>query len=316
MSKRSPETGSPKLLPGRRLLLISLYVAIVAIWGTTWYGMKVSVESFPPLTAAGLRFTLAFPLLAVAVVVVPGWHFLPPRGTRWLVPVLTVSYVAVPYALINWGEQRTSSGLAALLFASVTVLLVLISVLLGTVRVSAVQWSGIAVGLGLLVVVLLQAGSSLGAQDGWGPAAIFAAAMLHALSYALIARFARAAPVISLEVLPIGLGGVLLLLAGLATHPGGLGDGSVRSWAAVGYLAVVASVIGFAIYVFLLQRVSPVVLSFVFVFFPVVALGLSAWLERLRITPLMVLGVAGALLAFAVVTAGGAGSARNHRAEV
>jgi drug/metabolite transporter (DMT)-like permease/proteasome lid subunit RPN8/RPN11 len=290
----------------RGLLLTAIYVGIVLIWGTTWYAMKVSVESLPPLTSAGLRFACAFPFLLLGVWLVPGWRLLPPRGTRWLVGVLTLSYIAVPYALINYGEQRTSSGLAAILFASVTVLLVVLSVLLGTVRVTGPQWLAIAVGLGLLAVLVVSAHQSLGVTSPAGPLAIFAAAVLHALSYALIARYGRNVDVISLEVLPIGLGGLLLLaLGGVAEHPD-LAEVTGRSWLAVGYLAVVASVIGFALYFYLLQRVSPVLVSFVFVFFPVVALGLSVALEGVRVSPPMAMAVLGVLVAFAVAKTTGA----------
>lgn len=306
------EAPSARLVAGRRTSVLALlYLAVVLIWGTTWYGMKVSVETFPPLTAAGLRFTLAFPLLLAGAWLVPGWRLLPPPGSRWLVPLLTVSYVAVPYGLINWGEQRTSSGLAALIFASVTVLLVVLSQLLGTVRVTVAQWCAIVVGLGLLALLVVQSGDALGARDVAGPVAVFGAAALHALSYALIARYGRAATVFSLEVLPIGVGGALLLGAGLLTERADLSSASGRSWLAVAYLAVVASVVGFALYFYLLQRVSPVLLSFVFILFPIVALALSAWLEKLRVTPLMVLTVAAALTAFAL-----AGRSRRDRPEL
>ena len=250
-------------------VLAVLYICIVLDPGTTWYAMKVSVASFPPLTAAGLRFMCAFPFfLLLAVRLVPGWHLLPPPGSRWMVGLLTLTYVAVPYALINYGEQRTSSGLAAIVFASVTVLLVVMSVLLGTVRVTVAQWSAILVGLGLLVVLVAESRQDLGVTSVAGPTAIFGAAVLHATSYALMAKYGRDVDVISLEVLPIGAGGALLLGVGTVTEHPDFADATRRSWLAIGYLAVVASVIGFALYFFLLQRVSPVLLSFVFIFFP------------------------------------------------
>jgi drug/metabolite transporter (DMT)-like permease/proteasome lid subunit RPN8/RPN11 len=305
VTRAAQPAPAPVTAPVRGLVLTAIYVAIVLIWGTTWYAMKVSVESLPPLTAAGLRFVCAFPFLLLGVWLVPGWRLLPPPGTRWLVGVLTVSYIAVPYALINYGEQRTSSGLAAILFASVTVLLVVLSVLFGTVRVTVPQWLAIAVGLGLLALLVVSSHQSLGVTSAAGPLAIFTAAVLHALSYALIARYGRDVDVISLEVLPIGLGGLLLLaLGGVAERPD-LAQVTGRSWLAVGYLAGIASVIGFALYFYLLQRVSPVLVSFVFVFFPVVALALSVALEGVRVSPPMALAVLGVLVAFAVAKSTG-----------
>lgn len=33
-----------------------LFLIVCLSWGTTWLGIKIAVESVPPLTAAGLRF--------------------------------------------------------------------------------------------------------------------------------------------------------------------------------------------------------------------------------------------------------------------
>jgi hypothetical protein len=38
------------------LLTSTLFLIVCLSWGTTWLGIKIAVESVPPLTAAGLRF--------------------------------------------------------------------------------------------------------------------------------------------------------------------------------------------------------------------------------------------------------------------
>ena len=49
-----------------------LYLAVVAIWGTTWIAIKSTVATVPPITASGLRFAIAFPVLALIVARRPG----------------------------------------------------------------------------------------------------------------------------------------------------------------------------------------------------------------------------------------------------
>ena len=44
-----------------------MYLVVVGVWGTTWIAIKASVASVPPITASGLRFAIAFPLLALIV---------------------------------------------------------------------------------------------------------------------------------------------------------------------------------------------------------------------------------------------------------
>lgn len=56
----TPTTLSKPWLAG--LITSTLFLIVCLSWGTTWLGIKIAVESVPPLTAAGLRFLIAFPL--------------------------------------------------------------------------------------------------------------------------------------------------------------------------------------------------------------------------------------------------------------
>ncbi|MBS0553815.1 MAG: EamA family transporter, partial [Proteobacteria bacterium] len=55
------ETGQT---PRSSAVVVAILFAIVCLtWGTTWLGIKLAVDTVPPLLAAGLRFVIAFPLL-------------------------------------------------------------------------------------------------------------------------------------------------------------------------------------------------------------------------------------------------------------
>ncbi|MBO4162981.1 MULTISPECIES: EamA family transporter [Micromonospora] len=286
-----------------------LYLLVCLIWGTTWYGMKMSVETLPPITAAGLRFLVAFPFLLAVCLATPGVSLLPPPGRRWVVPFIAVVYIAVPYALINYGEQHISSGLAALIFSSVVVFLLLFSVLISRISVSWMQWAGVVVGLGCLVgIVQLTAGIS--ARGVLAPAAVLLAAVMHALTYAVMARYGGTVHVLTQETLPIGLGALGLVVLGVTVEQPDLGAVSGRSLTGVLYLGLVGSVIGFAAYFYLLQHVDAVLVSYVFVLFPVVALFGSAVLENSALPALAVVLAVVMLAAFGLTKkATGGGSA-------
>ncbi|MGD3109667.1 DMT family transporter [Streptomyces sp. YGL11-2] len=284
----------------RRIRLLAIYLFVCAVWGTTWYGMKVSVESIPPITAAGLRFVIACPFLAIAVALSPSASFRFPRGKRWLFPFVSVVYIAVPYALINYGEQHISSGFASLLFASVTVFLLVFSRIISGTRVAGRQWLGILLGLACLVVLILDTGGDLSTENLLAPGAVLIAAVLHAFTYAMLARHAGDINVLTVEVLPIGMGGVLLLGLGAAVEHPDFGAVTAQSWMGVVYLAVVASVVGFAAYFYLLKHMNPVSLSFVFVFFPVIAVFVSSLLEHSELGPVALVSAAAMLGSFAL----------------
>ncbi len=94
-------------------LVTSVMFLIVCLsWGTTWLGIKIAVESVPPLTSAGLRFLIAFPLF-LCFAMVRREPILFPRESRWFFVFVTLSYFGVPYYLLNYGEMHVSSGLTA-----------------------------------------------------------------------------------------------------------------------------------------------------------------------------------------------------------
>jgi drug/metabolite transporter (DMT)-like permease/proteasome lid subunit RPN8/RPN11 len=264
-----------------RLALGAVYLLVCLIWGTTWFAMKVAVETVPPITSAGIRFAAAFPFLAVAIALSPAASFRAP-GKRWLLVFVAVAYVAAPYALINYGELHVGSGLASLLFASVSVFLLLFSRVVSGTRVGAAQRGGLALGLCLLGCLMAVAGRDLSAA-GPGPAcAILVAASLHGLTYAVLGRWGKDVGALTAEAVPMGIGGGVLLVVGVALERPDFSQVSAASWLALAYLAVVASVIGIGAYFYLLKHLDAVTVSYMFVLFPVVAMVVASVLEGER----------------------------------
>src|SRR3954447_24295717 len=125
-----------------RLRLGALYVTVVAVWGTTGLAMRAAVATVPPITASGLRFAIAFPLLAVVVARRPGVRLRYPSGRGRLLVLVTLGYFTVPFALMTAGAAAVPSGLAAVLFSSVAILIVVLSVPVLGARISRRQAAG------------------------------------------------------------------------------------------------------------------------------------------------------------------------------
>ena len=94
------------------------WVSLCGIWGSTWLAIKLGLRDLPPITFAGLRFALAG-LILMGIIAASGSKF--PRSRReWLLLAYTgFLSITLNYALVFWGEQHISSGLAALLSATV-----------------------------------------------------------------------------------------------------------------------------------------------------------------------------------------------------
>lgn len=277
-----------------------LFLVVCLSWGTTWLGIKIAVESVPPLTAAGLRFLIAFPLfLGFAA-----WRREPlmfPKGSRWFFLFVTLAYFSLPYYLLNYGEMHVSSGLTALLFSCMPVFILIFTALFLRERIYASQVMGIAIGFASLFMIIRSQGLHLDHAELFGVLAILTAAILHALCYVVTKKHGSAISVITYNTLPIGIAGLMLFVAGLGLENPNFSAISARSWGALLYLGLVASVGGFIVYFLLLKRLSPIILSFVFIIFPVFAVMIGAWYEGQEISA-QLMGYSAVLLAGFAIT--------------
>ena len=260
-----------------------LFLIVCLSWGTTWLGIKIAVESVPPLTAAGLRFLIAFPLF-LSFALLRREPLLFPRQSRWFFVFVTLSYFSLPYYLLNYGEMHVSSGLTALLFSCMPVFILLFSAVFLRQKIYPSQVIGIAIGFGSLFMIIRSQGLHLDHAELFGVLAILAAAVTHALCYVITKKQGSAISVITYNTLPIGLAGLMLFVAGLSVEAPVFEDITARSWGALLYLGLVASVGGFIVYFLLLKRLSPIILSFVFIIFPVFAVVIGAWYEGHSLT--------------------------------
>src|SRR3954471_11562514 len=254
-----------------RVHLALLYLLVVGVWGTTWLAIKSAVVTIPPITASGLRFAIASPLLALIVTRVPSATLRYPPGHRRLLAIVTLGYFVVPFALMNLGSAVIPSGLAAVLFSTVALFILAFSVLFLGTRISRRQAGAVGAALAATTALIaLQTGVG-GEAKPLGVLALLGAAGLHALVYVLLKRDAGAISPITLNALPMGLAGLLLCGAGAAFEHPQISAVTGSSLLAILYLGSIASVAGFLAYFQLLRHLSPVALSLVFVLFPAVA---------------------------------------------
>ena len=281
------------------LVTSTLFLIVCLSWGTTWLGIKIAVESVPPLTAAGLRFLIAFPLF-LCFARLRREPLLFPRKSRWFFVFVTLSYFSLPYYLLNYGEMHVSSGLTALLFSCMPVFILLFSALFLREKIYPSQVLGIAIGFGSLFMIIRSQGLHLDHAELFGVLAILCAAVMHALCYVVTKKHGTAISVITYNTLPIGIAGLMLFVAGLSVEAPVFAAISLRSWSALLYLGLVASVGGFIVYFLLLKRLSPIILSFVFIIFPVFAVVMGAWYEGQVISRELVIYSAILLTGFAI----------------
>ncbi|EPS4741007.1 drug/metabolite exporter YedA [Escherichia albertii] len=277
-----------QLLP----LLGSLF-ALYIIWGSTYFVIRIGVESWPPLMMAGVRF-LAAGILLMAFLLLRG-HKLPPLRPLLNAALIGLLLLAVGNGMVTVAEhQNVPSGIAAVVVATVPLFTLCFSRLFG-IKTRKLEWLGIAIGLA--GIVMLNSGGNLSGNP-WGAILILIGSVSWAFGSVYGSRIA----------LPVGMmagaiemlaAGVALMLASMIACEKLTVVPSVSGFLAVGYLALFGSIIAINAYMYLIRNVSPALATSYAYVNPVVAVLLGTGLggETLSKIEWLALGV----IVFAVV---------------
>ncbi|PYL43999.1 MAG: hypothetical protein DME29_05595 [Verrucomicrobia bacterium] len=96
------------------------WLTLCIVWSSTWLAIKVGLRDLPPISYVAIRFLVA--IIALVLVSVGRVRLLPKRRSDYVVLAFTgVLMFAINYALLFWGELYVSSGLAAILQASIPI---------------------------------------------------------------------------------------------------------------------------------------------------------------------------------------------------
>lgn len=256
-------------------------VATMFFWGGTWVAARIAVQEVPPLAAATWRFLFAFVTLLIVVL----WHYrrLLPLTRRELGQVLALGATGI--FLYNvcflFGMRHITAGRGALVVALNPVIVTLGAWLILGEAMTRVKALGVALALvGCLTVI--GKGSPLAplAGDvGVGELLILGCAMLWA-AYTLIGRVTMRtlSPLVATTYASLA-GWLMLIVTALVHAPGDLvPDYSLRSWAALLFLGLAGTTLGFTWYNQSVQRIGPARAAIFINLVPVAAVLQAAWL--------------------------------------
>lgn len=289
--------------------LISAFAAVYIIWGSTYFGIKVAIESLPGFTMAGVRFLTAGSLLYM-------WCRMRgaerPSFVNWRNTFIVGAFLLFgANGSVVWAEQRVPSGLTALLVAILPVWMVLLEwIRPGGKRPTLGVTIGVLLGI-VGVCVLIGPESIIAGQrvDISGALALLMAGFLWAAG-SIYSRHSNMpkSPLLATSMQMLA-GGVLLAITGYFTGDWARFDpGNVtsRSLLALGYLIVFGSWIGFSAYVWLLRVTTPARVSTYAYVNPVVALVIGCWLADEKVDARILIAAGIIIVAVAVITLGGA----------
>ena len=256
------------------------FAAVYILWGSTFLGIRIAIESFPPLAMAAIRHSLVGLILYPILRIKTGIR--PTAGNWWTAAVTGVSLLCISNGGLSWAEQKVPSGIAALLVATISLWLVILDWLRprGTRPVPRVF---VGLILGFAGMALLVGPANLGGSrriDLVGTGVLVIASFVWACaSLYSKQRVMPASPLLVVAMQSLAGGAALWIAAIVSGEVRQLHFAAIsgRSWMALIYLVVFGSGIGFTAYLYILEKSTPSkVATYAFVN-PVVAL-LLGWM--------------------------------------
>jgi drug/metabolite transporter (DMT)-like permease len=255
----------------------SAYAALAAVcffWGTTYLGIRISIETLPPAFVICTRFLISGAIL-LAIARIKGAHL--PRGREfWVACACGVMILGIGNASAVYAEQIIPSGLASLFVTISPFWLVGFEAMMGGERLHGPTVVGMVIGFAGTALLLLPSAGSVGASTLPG----FIIVEVGVIGWTLGSLLQRRQPS---KAHPIVTGAVQQIAAGIVYIPIALfvPEGPVvfsqRSVLALFYLVVFGSIVGYSAFIFAMDRLPVSIVSVYPYFNALVAMWLG-WL--------------------------------------
>jgi drug/metabolite transporter (DMT)-like permease len=259
------------------------WAAVCLFWGTTYLAIRIGVASLPPALFAGIRFACAGTLFLLFL----RWRGIafPRREEFRDIAIVGISLLVMANGLVVWAEQWIPSSLAALIVSTLPFWVAGFEAFLpGSGGLGLRKVTGILIGFGGLVVLLapeLKASFDMAYFKG------VLALLLAPCSWAAGSIYSKYRPLRAHPLMAAAfqmiIAGVVLILIGAIVGEFGRFTLSTRGVAALAYLVIFGSILGYGAFVYSLAKLPATKHSMYAYVNPVIAV-LLGWLvldERL-----------------------------------
>ena len=284
---------------------LSLYLVTVLIWGSTWFAIKLQLGVVPPAVSVTWRFlAAAVMLLGYAVVRRLPLRF-SAREHLWMA-LQGLLLFCLNYVGFYLAEQTLPSGLAAVICSMLTIGNIIGMRLFFNVHTHATNLCGAVIGISGVALLFWPDLRSMSATNATAMGILLAlgATLSASLGNMVATRNQRQhLPILQVNGWAMLYGAAITGAAAVALGEKFSFDRSWRYMTSLAYLAVFGSIVAFGAYLTLMKRIGAHRAGYTMVAIPVVALLISTWLENLRWTTNLWVGVALCLLGNVLVLA-------------
>jgi drug/metabolite transporter (DMT)-like permease len=307
------------LAASRRRLAYFAWVAVCIIWGTTYLGIRISLESIPPALMGGLRWTIAGTLLSLYLVA--RGRRLPPPSEWGKITLLGFLLLGLGNGGVVYAEQWVPSGLAAVMVATAPFWMAAVEACLPDgerLRPSVI--AGLIIGFSG-IVLLVWPDLTLGSASGRGFLAGVIALQIAAIGWSIGSSYSKRQgkgktqsaqhpsdadengldAVLGASAFQMLAGGLIMTAFGTLSGEWSALFFTTRTSVALIYMATIGAVGGFVAYTYALRHLPVSFVSLYAYINPVIAVALGTLVLNEPFTWRMMLAAALVFLGVAVV---------------
>lgn len=243
--------------------LVLAIITVALVWGTTFLGIRVAVETIPPWFVAGIRQFLAGIILLVVLLF--------NKNLKWIgwknfgnQIILASLMLIVANGMTTVAEKHLTSSLASLISATSPLAVFILSILFSMQKFSIRGLIGVLMGFsGILLIFKDGLQDLLNPEYRMGVVFMFVAISGWAFGTVFTKKINHSPQNISLNLFyQFSFAGIIQILFGfISSDQSAISTWSITSILATVYLAIFGSVIAFFAFHFALKRITPIQIS-------------------------------------------------------
>lgn len=284
-------------------------IAVYLLWGSTYLGIRVAVQTIPPYLMTGTRYVVAGGLLFALQ-----WLFskqrppLPSRTELRRIAVIAILLIPIGNGLLCVGETRIETGTAALLIASSPIFMVGLDAIATRQFPNLISVAGIVLGTAGIVALV-------GKSEAHSDVVLAVVILFSSFSWALGSVYARGRSAhhpltAALEML---IGGAVALVVGFAigeaAHVHIAAIAPVSLWG-MAWLIVAGAMVGYSAFAYAVRTLPTTTVATYGYVNPVVAVILGALILRETVTWRLLAGGAAVIASVVLILIGNRRAAR------
>jgi drug/metabolite transporter (DMT)-like permease len=243
------------------------------VWGSSFLWIKIGLGEIKPITLMAYSFLIGVIGLFI-IMRLTHQSFPRDRNTTLGYLFMAVFNAAIPFALTSWGETKISSGLAAILNATVPLFTIVIAhSWLHDEKINSFRIAGLVTGI-LGITILVERNLGFGGSTQ-GQIALLLAAASYGTAITFSRKHLRGKPPVVEAMMMILIADILLWFIAFALEGPLVVPLRPATWAAIMFMGAIGSSLAYVLYFYLIETRGAIRTSLVNYVYPVVGLTLG-----------------------------------------